>query len=491
MTITLYSGFDKKVNSTKQPTGGTAFTGYLREPCSAYAPVFKIERLSSDASPSPYTFAYIPAFSRYYFVEDWVWADGLWEAHLKVDVLASFKTEIGNTSEYILRTDSTTDFNEYITDTTYPATTDVETHTYNLQNVFNVDLHTGCYIVGIISSYNVTNPVGAISYYAMTAIQFGALKNFLFTNSNLEVMEIIDQSGQDLLANLPKELIKVLYNPYQYIASCMWFPFGISAITSKSAVSTINIGWWEYQLSGYSIYAQSLEIGNETFTFDHHPQASTRGSYLDYAPYSVRYLIGRFGTIALDSFKFKYGDNGKISYLIDLINGHCIAKVSVASGNLEKVIAQRPFLLGVPVQIAQVGTDFLGITMTANNAIGNTFNSVMNGLTSGGVAGAIVNGVQQTINGIGNTLQSAMPIVETSGSNGSFLSPVNDTKYVVTYYPIVDEDIAHRGRPLCEIRQINTLSGFVLCAEGDLDISCYDNERKEITRYLTEGFFWE
>jgi hypothetical protein len=325
----------------------------------------------------------------------------------------------------------------------------------------------------------------------MTAIQFGALKNFLFTNSNLEVMEIIDQSGKDLLANLPKELIKVLYDPYQYIASCMWFPFGVGAITSKTAVSTINIGWWEYQLSAYSIYAQTLEIGNEIFTFDHHPQATTRGAYLDYAPYSVRYLIGRFGTIALDSFKFTYGDNGKISYLIDLINGHCIAKVSVASGNLEKVIAERPFLLGVPVQIAQVGTDFLGITMTANNAIGNAFNAVMNGAKSGGMAGAIVGGIQQTINGIGNTLQSAMPVVETSGNNGSFLSPVQETRYVVTYYTIVDEDIAHRGRPLCEIRQINTLSGFVLCAEGDLDISCYDNERKEITRYLTEGFFWE
>jgi phosphate/sulfate permease len=93
--------------------------------------------------------------------------------------------------------------------------------------------------------------------------------------------------------------------------------------------------------------------------------------------------------------------------------------------------------------------------------------------------------------GIYNTLQTAMPQVETGGSNGSFLAPVNNTHMVEQFYKIVDEDIAHRGRPLCELRQLNTLSGFILCAEGEIDISCYDNERKEISRYLTEGFFWE
>jgi hypothetical protein len=329
----------------------------------------------------------------------------------------------------------------------------------------------------------------------MTATQFGAFKNVLFTNSNLETMGIIDSQGQDLLSNLPQELIKTLYNPFQYIASCMWFPFGVGVIANKTSVSDVNMGWWTYTLSAgaYAIRAQKLEFGNETFSFTAHPQAQTRGAYLDYASFSVRYLIGRFGTVALDSFKFRPGDSGKVSYLVDLITGLCIARISVTSVSAltDNRIAERQFLLGVPIQIAQVGTDFVGIAMTANNAIGNTFNGVMGGLRSGGIPGAIVNGIQQTINGIGNTLQSAMPILETSGANGSFLSPANETCYVTMFYTIVDEDIHHRGRPLCEIRQISSLSGFVLCAEGDIDISCYDNERKEITRFLTEGFFWE
>ena len=69
---------------------------------------------------------------------------------MKEDVLATYKTEIGNSTEYVLRTDSTTDFNGEITDTTYPATTDIVSESYSLSNIFTTDLSVGCYIVGII-----------------------------------------------------------------------------------------------------------------------------------------------------------------------------------------------------------------------------------------------------------------------------------------------------------------------------------------------------
>ena len=84
-----------------------------------------------------------------------------------------------------------------------------------------------------------------------------------------------------------------------------------------------------------------------------------------------------------------------------------------------------------------------------------------------------------------------MPQVETSGSNGSFLSADYSTHCITQFFKIVDEDITHRGRPLCEVRTINTLSGFILCAEGDVEISCLDEERNMIKKYLTSGFFWE
>ena len=486
--LNLYKQFAKKENSTKQPTNQTltlGIQGILKEPCSIMTPVVKIERLTSDAMPFDYTYAKWVEAGRFYFIEDWVWQDGLWEVHMKEDVLATFKTQIGAETEYVLRTDSTTNFNGEITDTTYPATTDVITNSYSIPNIFTSDLTVGCYIVGIISGGS-SQAVGAISYYAMTSTEFGALKDKLFSDDNLEIMGIIDSGGQTIVQDLSQEVLKTLYNPYQYIASCIWFPFGKNAIINKTSVSSIKIGWWDYSLTGDLLYAQTLELGNEQFAITAHPQAS-RGSYLNYAPYTKRTIIGRFGSVAVDNLCFTVGEKINISYVIDLITGHCYTRIAVRneSGSTpsEKLIAERNFLIGVPIQIAQVGTDYLGTVATAVSATADT---ISKGLSLN-IAGAI----SSASTGIYNTLQSAMPQVETSGQNGSFLAPANNTHIVEQFFQIVDEDIHHRGRPLCELKQLNTLSGFILCAEGELDISCYDNERKEIVKYLTNGFFWE
>ena len=498
LNLNLYS-FAKKDNSTKQPTLETAklVQGILKEPCSIMTPVVRIERLPNDAMPFQYTYAKWVEANRYYFIEDWTWVNGLWEVRMKEDVLATFKTQIGNTTEYVLRTDSTVDFNGEITDTTYPATTDIVSESYSLNNVFTTDLTVGCYIVGIISGGQ-TQAVGAISYYAMTSSEFGSFKEMLFSDDNLITMglAILDPSTGTLtptITDISLEVLKTMYNPYQYVVSCMWFPFGKSAIPSSTTVTGIKIGWWEYPtLTGNRLYAQTFELGNEQFAITAHPQAA-RGSYLNYAPYTRRTIIGRFGSVPIDTTLFSVGNKINISYMIDLITGQCYCKISrmdeTPATPAEDLIAERNFLIGVPIQIAQVGVDYLGTAVSALNTIPQIMGGAISGIASG--KGAIMGAIAGGASGIYNTIQSAMPQVETGGQNGSFLAPVNNTHVVEQFYKIVDEDISHRGRPLCELRQLSTLSGYILCAEGDIDISCYDNERKEIVRYLTEGFFWE
>ena len=112
---------------------------------------------------------------------------------------------------------------------------------------------------------------------------------------------------------------------------------------------------------------------------------------------------------------------------------------------------------------------------------------VISSLTRFDVGGAI----SSAAHGVYNTLQSSMPIVETSGANGSFLTPYKLTRISYHFYQIADEDIGHKGRPLCAIRQINTLSGYILCADGEIDIPCTEEERAAIQNFLTSGFFWE
>ena len=492
MNIVLYSSFEKKENSTKRPTSqqsSITLSGYLREPCSMISPVFAIERLNPDISPSQYTYAYISEYRRYYFVRDWTWRGGLWQCELEVDVLATFKTEIGNTTQYILRTNSnTSNFNPLITDVMYPATNDYTTYETVLPGNWAVSISTGTYIVGIISAED-TGAVGAVSYYAMDSTQFGALKDMLFSDQNLYQMGITNALGQLAINDMSKEIFKTMYNPYQYIVSCMWFPLSISQILPNATMqTTLKIGWWEYGLQNYPVFAQQISLlGAETTHIQAHPQASTRGDYLNYEPYTSIVIYGRFGTVVIDNSKLKAGWLLNFSYHIDLITGQCRVEINTWDDNEQLpeqvTLAERYFLIGVPIQLSQVGVDYLGASMATVDTVAGVMRGVR--YADAGLA------LSSVAHGLYNTIQSKMPIVETSGANGSFLTPYKLTRVTYHYYEIVDEDIEHKGRPLCELRVINTLSGYTLCADGEIEISCLNEERQKINRYLTTGFFWE
>lgn len=506
MQIDFYSNFYKKINSTKRPGTGTghiesvqSVTGHLKEPCSVLHPVISFQAPpNSSYPPDFYRYAYIPLFSRYYWVDDWSWEDGLWTVHLDVDVLATYRGDIGDETTYILRTDSaTSDFNGAISDSMYPATTDFSIDQVAFSNPFVQSLSNGTYIVGIINRTD--NSVGAISYYAMSASEFGALKKILFSPMNLEIMGIIDNLGELTIDDMSEELFKTMYNPYQYIASCMWFPIAKSSITGTQT-STIDLGWWTYHYSstypiGGKLLTQQTGFFNDGVSqIPVHPQASTRGKYLNYAPYTKLTLFGKFGSFPIDPSYIEIGSYLINTYTVDYITGETIFETFVAdnsSGIGRKLLHKTTFLLGTPVQIAQVGVDYLGTIVNAVDTGGKVASGAFEGFLAGGVGGAVAGAIVSGASGIYNTINSAMPQLVTSGANGSFASQAVSTVLIAIHYVTVDEDIHHRGRPLCELRQIKNLSGYVLCAEGDIDLNAYDSEREDVRRFLTTGFFWE
>ena len=165
MNITFYS-FAKKANSTKQPpaNSGTVLSCQLKADTDMLNPTLVINNTPLAWNPI-WNYCYIPGFKRYYFINSWTWRNGIWECGCTVDALASWKTDIGNNIEYILRTDSTVVYNDAITDTMYPATTDIDLNQYFLTSAFVSDISDGIYVVGIISGNDV-QAVGAVSFNA-------------------------------------------------------------------------------------------------------------------------------------------------------------------------------------------------------------------------------------------------------------------------------------------------------------------------------------
>ena len=491
MKVKLFTGFTKKKNSTKVPGEGATFTeltGTLKEPCNVLNPTIRILRGILDIVPDLYNYAYVAKFGRYYFVDNCTWIDGLWEISMSVDVLASYKTAIGDSTHYVLRTDSTTDFDPMITDVVYPATNDVELFQYSMTSGFITSISSGIYVVGIISGED-SSAVGAISYYAMSASEFGSLKQTLLSDANLYKMGITDINGDMVINDMSKQLLKAMYNPYQYIASCMWFPIGKTAISS-SAVTSIKIGWWDYDLSGNLITAQTVDLGEGPGNIHAHPQAATRGAYLNYAPYTRCVCYGRFGTVPIDlSFFDQDDDQLTLTYTVDLITGQC--RVRISSYQSSEIsphyhhVAERDFLVGVPIQLAQISVDYLAGAVAAVDTAASTVQNALS-LNIGGA-------ISSAAHGIYNTISATMPQMATSGTNGSFINVAStlNTTFTFQHFTIVDEDIGHKGRPLCQLKQISTLSGYILCADGEFDISCLNEERTMINEFLTTGFFWE
>ena len=153
ITVDFYT-FSKKTNSTRQPTGTAALSAscYLKDTTSITTPVIELKR---GDSPIGYNYAHISAFNRYYFIDDITWEAGVWLVSMHCDVLATYKSDIGSHSCYVLR--SANSYNGDIIDALYPATSavtteirysDYKTGWSNTMSIGYTDWSSGDFVVG-------------------------------------------------------------------------------------------------------------------------------------------------------------------------------------------------------------------------------------------------------------------------------------------------------------------------------------------------------
>lgn len=470
-TVEFYS-FSKKRNSTKQPTAGTG-TSYtsvlLKDDCSLLNPIITVAAANmpvpSVAPINTFNYCYIAKFARYYFVEDWIYSKGIWEGHLTIDVLASHKTEIGATSAYVERSAST--YNGTIIDKLYPANTDYDIQYASLAYAYlNVAPSGGTYVVGIINSQ--ANNAGAVTYYAMTQAQLQSLLSYMFGNN------IWTASG---ITDISEGLFKSMFNPIQYIASCLWFPFPVSTFSSTDA--TVYLGYYSTGVTA-KILTSLAHKAYITGTVPAHPQASSRGDYLNYAPYTdVTLYIPPFGSIPIDTAFLKKGLYLYCPYWVDHITGEAVVRVSVCTLNNQvetNVCAERASKIGVPIQIAQVMADY-----------SHTIQTMQSGL-SGGIAGVIAGAIGATVQ---SALDAKFPSVSSSGSNGSYMESIQSGLIVVKHTKIVDGDNTDLGRPLMTTKTLNTLSGYIKCGEAHFASPCLADERGKVEEFMLSGFYYE
>lgn len=473
MVVRFWS-FYKRENSTATPATDPAFTldCKLKDASGILRPVLEVYR-SSDFTPTSYNYAYIPIYNRYYRVVDWQWIVGRWEVTLTVDVLASFKTIIGLSQKFVLRAASR--YNRDVIDTFYPALGVRPTPIYSTaQFAFTRNYNTGTYILGVANRN--ANGAGAVSYFVMSSAQIRALVQYMIPNAA--------EAWTDPITGLTDTLYRALYGPFDYIKSCVWFPISIQNPGTEIAIAFGNYN--------SDVVAAPLEMnaslwGSESHTISLPANWLTRDAREKCSPYTRMYLtFNPWGTIELNPLDFSGATGINLTVTFDFISGDAMLKVYAFDGTVNHFIAQYVARIGIDINLSAASVNASGIISGVSTAVGAA------ALVEAGVATPAV----AALSAAGGFTDAAISSISTaSGSVGqnaggaAFYDGVATLSIFQTEFPGVD--IAEFGRPLMEKVQLNTLSGYIKCADGDINAECFNDELSMISDFLKSGFFYE
>lgn len=472
-TVYFWTSFAKKNNSTLTPTTGrTQFDCIIKDGSGILNPEIQLD-LGLAADPSQFNYCQIPDFERYYYVNEWYFERGLWTATLTVDVLATYKTQIGSSSLYVLRASAAYDGS--VVDNLYPTKVGCDYQHTSITTPYT----TGWYVIGVVSP---EGTYGSITYYAISNQEMAKMCAYLITDA-------ISEDNHFSLADASMALQNSLIDPMQYIKSCMYIPFeyaDFSGIVSEP--TRVKVFMWEpsVQVNDNTVYVSALRFTGTTITksatvnITKHPDTSSRGNYVNSAPYTLLTLsYPPFGVLDIDTSVAANATSLAVTLRTDVITGRGILTIKCNNTVLNRVESQ----IGVPIQLSQVTRDYLGAATSAISGVAGSIGS----LATGNIGGAI----SSAVSGIGNAIQAIQPRANTIGSGGGFSHLAGEFQLDHQFFRPVADDLSHNGRPYCQITTPSTLGGYMLIQDGDVAIPGTSDEADKVRTYLESGFYYE
>lgn len=460
MNVVFYT-FSKRKNSTARPSGGTQISVEIKEGCGVLRPSITLKYAGTVSNPAGWNYAYIADFNRYYWVDDWYYINRQWTASLRCDVLASYKAQIGASSQYITR--SAAAFNGDIADGLYPA----KATPTRVNNSF--------------AFWSVPSSVTASAFVVTTMGRQGWQVSYLLSGTQYaylahEIFGTLLDNGYDF-GDFTVDTIKALFAPEDNIVNVQWLPIPYADISSAgSAVNSVTIGCYEVTMNARELTFSETTTISASVPLTAHPDAAIRGVYLNGNSYTERALyVPAVGSFSLDNDKLIGASSLTVSMVVNIASGSGTMSVYAFAGGTSRHLLTVDTKISVDFGYGTTRIDGLGMISSVLGAVGSAANDSAIG----------------TIDGIIDAVKAAMPrttIINNSGSPGAYQTGL---KIDETFYRPVADDNADRGRPLCEVRQISTLSGYNVCADATLALPATAEELAEVLSYLNGGFFYE
>lgn len=451
MQLTYWLNFSKRKNSTLTPSSeGTTINVELKRETSISNPTFLI---SGDVG-NYVGLNYVYCLGRYYFVSDITSVrNDLFTISGIIDVLATYKSQIGAYNCFVERCSNNSAFDVYVPDYTLSGS-------YRVLNMDYVEsaLYPGMSTIGTFlirtSGKTATASSLGVTTYAISSNDIKDVLNFLFTESNFDFLS--DAS------------VKSFFNPFQYIIDCRWFPF--TATTFGGTSETVKFGWWDSGIEAHVVTQPSIRYNLTCGIPD--------SSYPDFRQYDSRYtslnlFLPGSGLHALNPLEA--GSSAlSITYEVDIATGETLIKVF----NGEYLIGVFSAQMSSQVALGQLSVQMMDSAKGFFGGIGE----IARGNIGSGISG-IIDGAQTIL----------QPTQSTNGTAGNMSALIYNQK-VRCYrieYDTKEYPTSVYGRPCCRNLTLSSIPGYILCANASLNIPGYSAEKDAINGYLNGGFYYE
>lgn len=461
MNVVFYKNFTKKENSTKQPAvAGTTHTCRMKDNCSILNPIFEIENIDL-------TYNYCQFNGRYYFITDIVLSTNkIYEIHCTVDVLATYKSSIGDLTTFVERAASSYDV--MVPDNYLSESTDIISME---ETSISLSVTPRIFYMVLVFGKN-----GFIPYVFTDfgdAAQFYNTGNVFSIDANNQVtfndfVSLVKNIGVAFTAsdisNYMGDIRVIPYEPVQ----------GVTPVFQP--INDIVYGYVSFQ-STSSLARLTPEYFYQDATFTLTDPGNIYSDFRAYDPRFSQYRIYLPGvgiqTISSNEAGKKdlkigvYMDyiNAKISYRIFHDNGSDIAKFDGE----------------------------LGCTMPAMGSSQDVFGSISSGMN---IASSI--GSFNPFGAVGAAADTAKKILQPQVvaqspgiGNVQFMIDNPNIIYYVENYGCKDFPTDQAGRPLFQNTKISTLSGYIKCGSASLDITGFESEKASVNNFLNSGFYYE
>lgn len=448
MQIQLWSGFTKKKDSTKRPSGVPHVVDVsLKRETSMTNPTF-IMTIDNEV----YNYVWVPDWGRYYFINDIVYGNSnLCELRCTLDILATYKDDISNYMGFVERTSHPSWYNTDINDNAISVEDVVE---YMDSESTYCNISNGLlYIVRIIGR-GTTNGIGT---FVMNRSQMQKIFSSLWG----------DVDSGSVTGDIIDFLQLYISNPSQYIVGCYSSPIGASVYANNTSNETVFLGGHETDLkldrinNGQVIVESNLTLRKPASLYsDFRKTDPTFSQYTIYIP-----TIGTFPLSAdiMDSTL-------TMDISADLISGDLFFKLK-ANGHPVATYNSSCY-----------SSMSIGTLNSANGVVAGTMQAGVSLLTANPVG--LIQGAQSAF--------SPTPSVIGSQGGTGCVSLANEIVISCLQKRSAEFPTMVYGRPCCRNMALNQLSGhYIKCANSSIDIAGTESDKNAVNSYLDSGFYLE